>query len=79
MFGHRPNCNQTKFCVLGFSANRVWLVSRFYIFEVPAIGSGRASIVDMVDTFDAYFIEILKKEYMVRSTICINVAYHEIS
>ena len=32
MFGHRPNSNQARICVLGFSANRVWLVSRFYIF-----------------------------------------------
>ena len=31
-FGHRPNSNQARICVLGFSANRVWLVSRFYIF-----------------------------------------------
>ena len=26
VFGHRPNSNQTRICVLGFSANRVWLV-----------------------------------------------------
>ena len=32
MFGHRPNSDQARICVLGFSANRVWLVSRFYIF-----------------------------------------------
>ena len=32
MFGRRPNSNQARICVLGFSANRVWLVSRFYIF-----------------------------------------------
>ena len=28
MFGRRPNSNQAKICVLGFSANRVWLVSQ---------------------------------------------------
>ena len=32
MFGRRPNSNQARICVLGFSANRVWLVSRFLIF-----------------------------------------------
>ena len=29
MFGLRPNSNQARICVLGFSANRVWLASRF--------------------------------------------------
>ena len=31
VLGRRPNSNQAKICVLGFSAIRVWLVSRFYI------------------------------------------------
>ena len=39
MFGRRPNSNQTRICVLGFSANRVWLVSRFYNFQLPSIVS----------------------------------------
>ena len=30
--GRRPNSNQERHCVLGFSANRVWLVSRFIYF-----------------------------------------------
>ena len=29
LFGHRSNSNQERICVLGFSADRVWLVSRF--------------------------------------------------
>ena len=41
VFGRRPNCNRVRICVLGFSANRILFVSRSYIFEVPAIGSGR--------------------------------------
>ena len=45
--GVRPNSNQARICVLGFSANRVWLVNRFNICLLPAIGSGRAGIVDM--------------------------------
>ena len=32
VFGPKPNSNQVKIRVLGFSANRVWLVSRLYIF-----------------------------------------------
>ena len=32
MFGGRSNSNQARICVLGFSAFRVWLVNRFYIF-----------------------------------------------
>ena len=32
MFGRRPNSDQARICVLGFSANRVWLVSRFLYF-----------------------------------------------
>ena len=46
---------------LGVSANRVWLVSRIYIyiyfFLLPVIGSGRAGSrygVDMVDMVVAY-------------------------
>ena len=31
VFGRRLNSNQAKICVLGFTANRVWLVSRFII------------------------------------------------
>ena len=34
MFTHRPNSNQARICVLGFSSNSVWLVSRFYIFTI---------------------------------------------
>ena len=34
MFDRRPNSNKARICVLGFSANRVWLVSRFYNFYV---------------------------------------------
>ena len=34
MFGCRPNSNRARICVLGFSANRVWLVSRLYIFTI---------------------------------------------
>ena len=34
MFDRRPNSNQSRICVLGFSANRVWLVSRFYIWYI---------------------------------------------
>ena len=30
VFGHRPNSYQARICVLGFSANRVWLVSCFF-------------------------------------------------
>ena len=30
MFGCRLNSNQARICVLEFSANRVWLVSRFF-------------------------------------------------
>ena len=30
--GHRANSNQARICVLGFTAHRVWLVSRFYMF-----------------------------------------------
>ena len=30
VFGRRPNSNQARICVLEFSANRVWLVSRFF-------------------------------------------------
>ena len=37
MFGRRPNSNQAKICVLAFRANRVWLVSSFYIFCFWAI------------------------------------------
>ena len=33
MFGRRPHSNQARICVFGFSANRVWLVSRFYILN----------------------------------------------
>ena len=32
MFGRRRNSNQARICVVGFSANRVWLDSRFFIF-----------------------------------------------
>ena len=44
----RPNSNQAGICVLGFSANRVWLVNRFYIstnyykartFSIPTINT----------------------------------------
>ena len=38
MFGHRPNSNQARICILGFSAKRVWLVSRFFYI---LLGSGR--------------------------------------
>ena len=31
VFGHRPNTNQARICVLGFGANRVWLVSPFHV------------------------------------------------
>ena len=34
MFGRRLNSNQARICVLQFSANRVWLVSRFYTFYI---------------------------------------------
>ena len=45
----RPNFNQARICVLGFSAaNRVWLVSRFYNCQLPSIGSGQAGI-DRID------------------------------
>ena len=37
MFGRRPNSAQARICVLGFSANRIWLVSRFLF----CLGSGR--------------------------------------
>ena len=32
MSGCRSNSNQARICVLGFSANRVWLVNHLYIF-----------------------------------------------
>ena len=31
MFGRRPNSDQARICVLGFRANRVWLVSHFFL------------------------------------------------
>ena len=34
MFGCRPNSNQARICVLGFSADRVWLVSNFFHFSI---------------------------------------------
>ena len=34
MFGRRPNSNQARICVLGFSANRVWLVNCFFHFSI---------------------------------------------
>ena len=34
MFSRRPNSNQARICVLGFSANRVWLVSRLLHFSI---------------------------------------------
>ena len=34
MFGCSSNSNRARICALGFSANRVWLVSRFYIFTI---------------------------------------------
>ena len=53
MFDCRPNSNQARICVLGFSVNRVWLVSRFYNFQLPSIGSDRAGI-DRMDRIDVY-------------------------
>ena len=32
MFGRRPNSVKARISVLGFSANRVWLVNRFLYF-----------------------------------------------
>ena len=32
MLGRRPNSNLARICVVGFSANKVWLVSYFYNF-----------------------------------------------
>ena len=47
MFGHRSNSDQTRICVLGFSANRVWLVSPFLYFvrfrEGQMAGEGEMS------------------------------------
>ena len=34
MFGRRPNSNQARISVLGFSANRVRLVIRFFNFSI---------------------------------------------
>ena len=34
VFGHMPNSNQARICVLGFSANRMYLVSRFYVVYI---------------------------------------------
>ena len=34
VFGLRPNSFQARICVVGFSANMVWLVSRFYILYI---------------------------------------------
>ena len=48
VFGGGPNSNLVRICVLGFSANRVWLVSSFYICfaSCDRIEPGRAGIVD---------------------------------
>ena len=34
VFGRRPNSYQAMICVLGFSANRVWLVSSFFHISI---------------------------------------------
>ena len=36
----RPNSKQARIRVLGFSANRVWLVSRFIFYFGDNIGAG---------------------------------------
>ena len=58
MFGRSPNSNQAKICVLRFSANRVWLVSRFYIFSFRRsiyLSDTMVDTADTVDMVDAYF------------------------
>ena len=38
MFSRRPNSNQASICILGYTANRVWLISHFiYISLINGI------------------------------------------
>ena len=39
MLGRRPNSNQARISVLGFSTNRVWLVFNFYIITLLQMAS----------------------------------------
>ena len=49
MFCHRPKSNQARICVLWFSANRMWLVNRFYIFILLHYYKARAFSIPTIN------------------------------
>ena len=52
VFSRSPNSNLGRICVLGFSANRVWLVSRFYIIILLHYYKAQAFSIPMINTLD---------------------------